>query len=102
VAASNQLATEIRSGRRSSGCLGLTALLHKAEMSFNRRSPVGYLTRSKNWLTVVVCSFPAMDFDQQGWGQWKILRVPRTDNALARGRDSLQLKVTLGNLCVQH
>ena len=53
------------------GASGQTALLHKAEMSFNRRSPVGILTRSKNWLAGVACSFPAIGSVQNGQGQVK-------------------------------
>ena len=77
------------------GASGQTALLHKAEMSFNRRSPVGYLTRSKNSLPVFGCSFPAIGSNPEGHGQVKRSSGSlKTDGALAQGRDTLQLKVT--------
>lgn len=79
-----------------------TALLHEAEMSFNRRSPVGNLTRSNNWLPVLLCSFPTIGWNPQELGQVKMSSgCLKTDDALALGRDTMQLKVTLrkSNMC---
>jgi hypothetical protein len=57
------------------GASGQTALLHKAEMSFNRRSPVGYLTRSRNWSAGLVAPLAAIG--SESWVRWKVLGVPQ-------------------------
>jgi len=65
--ASSQLATEIGQVEDPQGASGLTALLHGAELRFNRRSPVGNLTRSEiGWL---------------GWSSLRKARVQEYDLA---------------------
>ena len=54
-----------------------TALLHMAEMSFNRRSPVGCLTRSRNWFALVVCSFLQLGLTNMDRVRSKFLGVPQ-------------------------
>ena len=70
-AASSQLATEIESGRRSSGCLGIDSALAQGRDALQQKVTCQNSHMFKESLTVVGCSFPAMVSGSNGQDQVK-------------------------------